>query len=85
MYADPPLSHPFLAAMSANGLSDLSQLVMGLLTLALPDHPQEPLQQSQYLVVFPEPDWASTVARPVASARRASCLNETMMIDLLVV
>jgi hypothetical protein len=53
MNADPPLSQPFFAAMSAIGLSDLSHDWMGWFTGAFPDHPQEPLQQSQYLVVFP--------------------------------
>jgi hypothetical protein len=35
------------AAMSAKGLSDLSQLLMGAETDALPAQPQDPLQQSQ--------------------------------------
>jgi len=64
--------------MFANGLSDLSQLLMGALTDALPDQPQEPLQQSQYRVVFPLPLWAT--ADPVARARRVMCWSETSIL-----
>jgi hypothetical protein len=53
MYASPPLSHPFFAAMFDSGLSCLSHDWIGWFTDAFPDHPHEPLQQSQYLVVFP--------------------------------
>lgn len=81
MNAVPPLSHPFFAAILARELSCLSQLCTGWLTDALPDHPHDPLQQSQYLVVFPF--WASTVARPVATANTASCLKDTMMKELV--
>lgn len=72
----PPLSQALFAAMSASGLSLLSQLRMGWLTGALPAQPHEPLQQSQYRVVFPEPLWA---AAPAAKATRATCLIETML------
>lgn len=54
---------------------------MGWLTAAFPDHPHEPLQQSQYLVVFPVLVWASTVARPVANARNAICVKDTILGD----
>lgn len=53
MKAVPPDPQPFLAPMSARGLSLLSQLLTGELTQALPDQPQDGLQQSQYLLVTP--------------------------------
>lgn len=56
---------------------------MGLFTLAFPDQPQEPLQQSQYLVVLPVLVWASTVARPVARATTVRCLNDTIVMEML--
>jgi hypothetical protein len=40
--------------MLVSGLSCLSQDWIGWFTEALPDQPQDPLQQSQYLVVLPE-------------------------------
>lgn len=66
--------------MLARGLSDLSQLRIGWFTEALPDQPHDPLQQSQYRVVLPDPLCALTVAAPVVRARKASCLSETSIV-----
>jgi hypothetical protein len=81
MYALPPFSHPFLAAISASGLSLLSQLWIGWFTDALPDHPHDPLQQSQYRVVFPEPDTADTVQRLLVRVKRVRVLSVSCMVD----
>lgn len=65
--------------MSERGLSLLSQLFTGELTEALPDHPHDGLQQSQYLVVFPVLVWASTRAVPKANVATASCGKKSMV------
>lgn len=57
MYAvPPPLSQADLAAKSDRTLLLLSQVLTGRLTEALPDQAQDGLQQSQYLVVLPDPE-----------------------------
>jgi hypothetical protein len=65
--------------MSERGLSLLSQLLTGEFTEALPDHPHDGLQQSQYLVVFPVLVWASTRAVPKANVATASCERKSIL------
>lgn len=63
--------------MFDNGLSFLSQLVIGWFTGAFPCHPQDPLQQSQYRVVLPV---CCAVAAPVTRASTATFIRERSMV-----
>lgn len=58
MYASPP-SQPEVALSSLRGVSSMLQVSTGVAPEArsiFPDHAQLGLQQSQYLVVVPEPE-----------------------------